>query len=99
MSRNVTTTPDGRDDGSSIVLAVYSIVAEQSLPKLFAAALIPGIVLAVLYVATVAVTAQLRPGLRTMGTGLPGYRAGWFRLRNGEKALLYLTELLNKQCS
>jgi hypothetical protein len=27
-----------------------------------------------------------------MGTGLPGYRAGWFRLRNGEKALLYLTD-------
>jgi hypothetical protein len=27
-----------------------------------------------------------------MGTGLPGYRSGWFRLRNGEKALLYLTD-------
>ena len=27
-----------------------------------------------------------------MGTGLPGYQAGWFRLRNGEKALLYLTD-------
>ena len=29
---------------------------------------------------------------RRMGTGLPGYQAGWFRLRNGEKALLYLTD-------
>jgi len=29
---------------------------------------------------------------RTVGTGLPGYRAGWFRLRNGEKALLYVTD-------
>jgi hypothetical protein len=29
---------------------------------------------------------------RTLGTGLPGYRAGWFRLRNGEKALLYVTD-------
>lgn len=28
---------------------------------------------------------------RTMGTGLPGYGAGWFRLRNGEKALAYVT--------
>jgi hypothetical protein len=27
-----------------------------------------------------------------MGTAYPGYRAGWFRLRNGEKALVYLTE-------
>lgn len=34
----------------------------------------------------------LAPRLRTMGTGLPGYQAGWFRLRNGEKALLYLTD-------
>jgi hypothetical protein len=35
---------------------------------------------------------DLRPQRRTMGTGLPGYRAGWFRLRNGEKALVYLTD-------
>jgi hypothetical protein len=34
----------------------------------------------------------LAPKMRTMGTGLPGYQAGWFRLRNGEKALLYLTD-------
>jgi hypothetical protein len=27
-----------------------------------------------------------------MGTGLPGYQAGWFRLANGETALLYLTD-------
>jgi hypothetical protein len=27
-----------------------------------------------------------------MGTGLPGYRAGWFRLKNGERALVYLTD-------
>jgi hypothetical protein len=27
-----------------------------------------------------------------VGTGLPGYQAGWFRLRNGEKALLDLTD-------
>jgi hypothetical protein len=34
----------------------------------------------------------LRPSARTMGTALPGYQSGWFRLRNGEKALLYLTD-------
>ncbi len=34
----------------------------------------------------------LRPKWRRMGTALPGYQAGWFRLRNGEKALLYLTD-------
>lgn len=35
---------------------------------------------------------DLRPSWRTLGTGLPGYQGGWFRLRNGEKALLYLTD-------
>jgi hypothetical protein len=33
-----------------------------------------------------------RPRRRTRGTGLPGYAGGWFRLANGEKALLYLTD-------
>ncbi len=35
---------------------------------------------------------ELRPRLKTWGTGLPGYQSGWFRLRNGEKALVYLTD-------
>lgn len=34
---------------------------------------------------------ELRPKRRTLGTGLPGYLAGWFRLRSGEKALLFVT--------
>ncbi len=55
----------------SVMLAVYSIVAEQSLPKLFAAAMVPGIVLAVLYVITVTVTARLRPGLMPKAPSLP----------------------------
>ncbi|HEY6074400.1 MAG TPA: PH domain-containing protein [Anaerolineales bacterium] len=33
----------------------------------------------------------LRPRSRRLGTGLPGYAAGWFRLNNGERALVYLT--------
>jgi len=32
-----------------------------------------------------------KPKWRTLGTGLPGYSSGWFKLRNGEKALVYLT--------
>ena len=39
-----------------------------------------------------AATPELQPVRRTMGTALPGYRSGWFRLRGGEKALLYLTD-------
>ncbi len=31
------------------------------------------------------------PCVRTNGIGLPGYSRGWFKLNNGEKALLFLT--------
>jgi len=34
---------------------------------------------------------DLQPHRRTMGTGLPGYSAGWFKLRSGEKALVCVT--------
>jgi len=45
----------------SVILAIYSLVAEESLPKLFAAALFPGLLLAVLYVLIVGVIGRLRP--------------------------------------
>jgi tripartite ATP-independent transporter DctM subunit len=45
----------------SVLLAVYAIVAEQSLPKLYAAAFIPGFVLAGLYVLVVFAVAWWRP--------------------------------------
>ena len=35
---------------------------------------------------------ELQPRARTMGTGLGGFAAGWFRLANKEKALVYLTD-------
>ena len=34
-----------------------------------------------------------QPRWRTNGIGLPGYKSGWFKLKNGEKALLFITEL------
>lgn len=33
-----------------------------------------------------------KPRIRTNGVGLPGYLEGWFRLRNKEKALLFVTK-------
>jgi len=33
---------------------------------------------------------EYQPKWRTNGTGLPGYNAGWFKLQNGEKALLFV---------
>jgi hypothetical protein len=35
---------------------------------------------------------ELLPGRKTTGTSISGYQAGWFRLRNGDRALLYLTD-------
>ncbi|MBI2836213.1 MAG: hypothetical protein HYX85_00775 [Chloroflexi bacterium] len=32
------------------------------------------------------------PRLKTNGTGLPCYSEGWFRLRNNERALLFVTD-------
>lgn len=45
----------------SVLLAIYAIVAEQSLPRLYAAAFLPGFVLAALYVLAVFAVAWLRP--------------------------------------
>jgi len=36
-------------------------------------------------------TSEYRPRRKTNGVGLPGYKAGWYRLRNGRKALVFLT--------
>jgi C4-dicarboxylate transporter DctM subunit len=45
----------------SVLIAIYAIVAEQSLVKLYAAAFIPGFVLAALYVVAVWIVALIRP--------------------------------------
>jgi hypothetical protein len=35
---------------------------------------------------------EFRPSWRTNGIGLPGYSTGWFKLRNGQKALAFITD-------
>jgi tripartite ATP-independent transporter DctM subunit len=45
----------------SIILVIYAAIAEQSVPKLFAAALIPGLVLTAIYIIVALVIAHLRP--------------------------------------
>ena len=46
----------------SIVLVIYAILAEQNIAKLFAAALVPGIVAALSYMVVIAIVVRLRPG-------------------------------------
>jgi C4-dicarboxylate transporter, DctM subunit len=45
----------------SIILVIYGAIAEQSVPKLFAAGLIPGLVLTTLYMIVALVVARTRP--------------------------------------
>jgi len=44
-----------------------------------------------LRVVSLAEHVELKPVLRTWGIGMPGLASGWFRLRNGAKALCVLT--------
>jgi C4-dicarboxylate transporter DctM subunit len=67
----------------SVILAIYSLVAEQSLGKLFAAALIPGLLLAAFYVVVVLIVARLKPSWTprvagmTIAQRLRGARGMW----------------------
>jgi hypothetical protein len=38
------------------------------------------------------VETNLKPKRRTNGVGMPGYAAGWFKLQNDEKALMFVTD-------
>jgi tripartite ATP-independent transporter DctM subunit len=55
----------------SVILAIYSLVAEESLPKLFAAALFPGLSLAALYIGVVVLIARLRPRWTPLVPAMP----------------------------
>ena len=55
----------------SLILVIYSLVAEESIAKLFAAAMIPGILLAIGYIAVIAILARFRPHLMPKTPGLP----------------------------
>lgn len=47
----------------SLLLIIYAFVAEASVGKLFMAAIVPGLLLAVLFCATILIMARFRPGL------------------------------------
>jgi len=55
----------------SVLTAIYAIAAEQSLPKLYAAAFIPGFVLAALYVLAVFAVAWAKPQWVPQVQGMP----------------------------
>jgi hypothetical protein len=68
-----------RDDGLRIRSAVYGRT-------------IPAHSLVVEDARIVDLRRELQPTLRTNGIGMPGYSAGWFRLRGESRALLFVTD-------
>jgi C4-dicarboxylate transporter DctM subunit len=55
----------------SVPLVVYAILTEQNIAKLFAAALVPGIVAMLGYIAVIAIYCRFRPELATPSEPLP----------------------------
>jgi tripartite ATP-independent transporter DctM subunit len=55
----------------SIVLAVYGIITEQDIGKLFFAGIVPGILAMAMYLATIAIIGYVRPGFLPAGTRTP----------------------------
>ena len=55
----------------SVIMVIYALLAEESVPALFAAGMIPGILLAFLFVGVVWVIAQVRPEWAPAGPSMP----------------------------
>jgi C4-dicarboxylate transporter DctM subunit len=51
----------------SLILVIYAMITQQSVPKLFAAGLIPGVVLTALYIIAAAVVLLVKPGWAPKG--------------------------------
>lgn len=55
----------------SIILVIYGAIAQQSVPKLFAASLVPGILLTLLYIAVALLVANRSPNAAPKGVSVP----------------------------
>jgi tripartite ATP-independent transporter DctM subunit len=55
----------------SVVMVIYALVAEASVPALFAAGMLPGVLLAVLFIVTVWLIARIRPEWAPAGPRMP----------------------------
>src|SRR5947199_7012687 len=65
----------------STVLAVYGIITEQDIGKLFFAGIIPGLLAMAMYLITIAIIGYVRPGFLPRGTALP-WRAAILGLKH-----------------
>ena len=75
----------------SLILMIYGVIAQQSVLKLFAAVLLPGIILTALYLVTVMVTVRMKPGIAPKVVRDAADTGGWVRdlVRVWDVALLF----------
>jgi tripartite ATP-independent transporter DctM subunit len=55
----------------SIILVIYAAISEESVPRLFAAGLVPGLVLTALYMAVAVAVANIKKGYAPAGQSVP----------------------------
>ncbi len=55
----------------SVILVVYAIIAEESVPALFAAGILPGIVLTILHIIAIVIIGRMRPESIPLVPGYP----------------------------
>lgn len=55
----------------SVIMVIYALAAEESVPALFAAGMIPGLILAALFVVVIWVIARIRPDWAPVGPRMP----------------------------
>src|SRR5476649_582487 len=72
----------------SIVLAVYGIITEQDIGKLFIAGIVPGVLAMLMYLTTIAVIGYVRPGFLPAGP-----RVAWAERFTGLKEIMAPTLL------
>jgi C4-dicarboxylate transporter DctM subunit len=58
----------------SLIFVIYALIAQQSVPKLFAAGLIPGLILTALYIIVAALVVLWKPRWAPRGVSLPWSR-------------------------
>jgi C4-dicarboxylate transporter DctM subunit len=73
----------------SIILVIYAIIAQESVPALFAAALFPGLVMIGLHILVIAVMARMRPAALPTAPGLPAVARLQALLQMWKMALIF----------
>jgi C4-dicarboxylate transporter, DctM subunit len=74
----------------SLILMIYAIIAQQSVIKLFAAAFIPGLILTVFYLITIAVQVKLKPSIAPRVAPIEGSSLRKDLFRIWDVALLFM---------